>query len=114
MEDGEYMNVVAGYTSSILQNFETYLRAVVGLVEDDFRLVLEEYNSSFISYELQPGLYTFKDLCEVLSRKLQLEFDGVENATDIEFDDYNMKNKLLIRPSFIAIRFDEKSFFSCI
>ena len=50
------MNILAGYTSSIFQDFETYLRTEVGLVEDDIRLVLDGYNSIFITYEIQPGV----------------------------------------------------------
>ena len=70
MEDGGYMNILEGYTSSILQDFEGYIRTEVDLVEDDIRLVLDKYNSSFITYELQPWIYTFKDLSEVLSRNM--------------------------------------------
>ena len=50
------MNIVAGFTSSVFQDFETYLRTEVDLIEDDIKLVLDEYNSSFITYELQPGI----------------------------------------------------------
>ena len=62
MEDGGYMKILAGYTSSIFQVFGSYLRTEVDLVEVDIRLVLYKYNSSFITYEIQPGVYTFKDI----------------------------------------------------
>ena len=39
MEDGGYMITLAGYTSSVFQDFESYLRTEVELVEDDIRLV---------------------------------------------------------------------------
>ena len=62
--------------------------------------IIEEYRdeniSSFITHELLQGIYTFKDLSEVLLRKLQLELDGVDNAIDFEFDDISMKNKLVL------------------
>ena len=36
----------------LFQDFESYLRTEVNLIEDDIKLVLDEYNSSFITYEL--------------------------------------------------------------
>ena len=66
VKNEQYMNIVAGYVSSVFQDFESYLRTGVDLVEDDIKLVLDEYNSSFITYELQPGIYTFKDISEAL------------------------------------------------
>ena len=38
MEDGGYMNILAGYISSIFQDFESYLRTEVDLVADDIKL----------------------------------------------------------------------------
>ena len=73
MEDGAYINISAGYTMSIFQDFENYLRTEIDLVEDDIRLVLDKYNSSFITYYLPPGIYTFEDLSEFLIRFLQPE-----------------------------------------
>ena len=49
------MNILQGCTSSIFQDFENYLGTEVDLVEDDIRLVLDKYNSSFITYEIQPA-----------------------------------------------------------
>ena len=84
------------------------------MVEDDIKLVLYEYHSSFITYEFPPGIYTFKDISEVLSNLLQSEYNGEINKIVIEYDDIAMKTKLVVRPGIIAIRFDEKSFFSTI
>ena len=84
MKNGQYMNIVAGYVSSVFQDFESYLRTEVDLIEDDFKLVLDEYNSSFITYELQPGIYTFKDISEALFNILQTEYPGPSNVIDIE------------------------------
>ena len=47
MKDDKYMLILAGYTSSISQDFESRLRTGVDLVEDDIRLVLGENISSF-------------------------------------------------------------------
>ena len=62
MKDVGYMNIVAGYVSSVFQDFESYLRTEVDLIEDDIKLVSDEYNSSFTTFELQPVIYTFKDI----------------------------------------------------
>ena len=73
MEDEQYMNDLSIYTSSVFQDFESFLRTQVDLVEDDTTLVLDEYNSSFITYELKPGIYTFKVISVVLLNFLQSE-----------------------------------------
>ena len=62
MEDEQYMIILSIYTSSVFQDFESFLRTHIDLVEDDIKLVLDEYNSSFITYELTPGIHAFKDL----------------------------------------------------
>ena len=59
MKDGQYMNILSIYTKSVFQDFEKFLRTQIDLVEDDIKMVLDEYNSSFITYELEPGIYTF-------------------------------------------------------
>ena len=114
MENGGYMKILAGYVSFVFQDFESYLRTEVDLVEDDVKLVLDEYNSSFITYELDQGIYTFKDISEALFNILQSEYPGPSNVIDIEYDDITRKTKLVVRSGIIAIRFDEKSFFSTI
>ena len=112
MNDEQYMNILAFYTSSVFQDFESFLRTQIDLVEDDIKLVLDEYNSSFITCELDPGIYTFKDISEALFNILQSDCPGDCNVIDIEYDDIKMKTKLVVQSGIIAIRFDEKSFFS--
>ena len=114
MRDGQYMKILAGYVNTVFQDFESYIRTEVDLVEDDVKLVLDEYNSSFITYGLEPGIYTFKDISEALLKILQPEYERYHNAIDFEFDDITMKTKLVVRSDIIAIRLDEKSFFSTI
>ena len=114
MEDGGFMKILAGYVISVFQDFESYLRTEVDLVQDDVKLVLDEYNSSFITYDLDPGFYTFKDISEALFNILQSEYPGPSNVIDIEFDDITRQTKMVVRSGFIAIRFDEKSFFNTI
>ena len=112
MEDGGYMNILAGYVSSVFQDFESFLRTEVDLVQDDVKLVLDEYNSSFITYKLEPGIYTFKDNSEALFNILQSEYPEPSNVINIEYDGITGKTKLVVNNGIIAIRFDEKSFFS--
>ena len=65
MESDKVMNILAVCTSSIFQHFESYLRNEVDLVEDVIRMILDENSSSFKTYELPPGIYVFRDFCEV-------------------------------------------------
>ena len=112
MNDEQYMNILARYTSSVFRDFESSLRTEIDLIEDDVKLVLDEYNSSFITYELEPGIYTFKEISEAVLNILQIEYPGPSNVINIEFDDITRKTKLVVNIGIIAIRFDEKSCFS--
>ena len=114
MNDEQYMNILAFYTSSVFQDFESFLRTQIDLVEDDIKLVLDEYKSGFITYELEPGIYTFKDISEALYNIIQSEYLEPANVIDIEYDDITMKTKLVVKYGIIAVRSDEKSFFSTI
>ena len=42
MKNDKSMVILAGYISSIFQNFGSYLRTEVDLVQDDIRLVLDK------------------------------------------------------------------------
>ena len=108
------MNILVGYVSSVFQNFESFLRTEVDLVQDNVNLVLDEYNSSFITYKLEPGIYTFKDISKALFKILQSEYPGPSNVIDIDNNDITMKTEMVVKSGIIAIRFDEKSFFSTI
>ena len=114
MKDQQYMNILTIYTVSVFQDFESFLRTQIDLVEDDIKLVLEEYNSCFITYEITPVIYTFKDVLEALFNILQSEYPGPNNVIDIEYDDITMKTKMVVRSGIIAMRFDEKSFSSTV
>ena len=84
----------------------------VDLVEDDIRLVLDEYNSNFFTNELKPGLYTFKDLYEALFTILKPKTNPFNNPVVIELDDLTVKSKLIVKSGNIAKRLDEISFFN--
>ena len=48
-----------------------------------------------MTYELEPGVYTCKDLSEALFKMLQPKTQASSNVTDIKFDDNTMKNNWL-------------------
>ena len=114
MKDDKYMRVLAIYVNSIFQDLESFLRTEIDSVEDESRLVLDEYIWSFTTYELEPGPYTFKAISKALLNILQLEYSGPSKVIDIEIDDITMKTKLVVRSGIIAIRFARKSFFNTI
>ena len=114
MKDEQYMNILAIYTSSVFQDFESFLRTQIDLIEDDVKLVLDEYNSSFITYELEPGIYSYRVISEALFNFFKLEYPSSDSEILIKLDEITRKNKLVVNSGIIAIRFDEKSFFSTI
>ena len=61
-----YNVLLLGYARSNFRDFEGYLRVIVGLDEDDFQLILNQYSSNFVTYELSPGVYTIKDISDVV------------------------------------------------
>ena len=114
MNDELYMNILAIYTRSVFQDFESFLRTQIDLVEDDIKLVLDEYNSNFVTYELVPGIYRYRDIAETLYYILESEYPSSSSEILSRLDDITRKTKLVVRSGIIAIRFDEKSFFSTI
>ena len=62
----DYHMLLIGYARSPFRDFESYLRIVVGLDEDDIRLILKQYNEKFVTYEIPPVIYTIKDLQEAI------------------------------------------------
>ena len=114
MKDDKYMLILAMYIVSVFQDSESFPRTEIDFVDDDIKLVLDVYNSSFITYELEPGIFTFKDFSNALFNILQPEKELYNNSVDIDYDEITIKTKLILRPGIIAIRFDEKSFLSTI
>ena len=108
------MNILAIYTRSVFQDFESFLRTQIDLIEDDIKLVLYEYNSSFITYELEPGIYSYREISAAFFYILQSEYPQSGSEILIRLDDVFRKTKLVVNSGIIAIRFDENSFFSTI
>ena len=104
-----YIILLTGYINSSFRDFESYLRIIVGLEEDNIQLILKQYNEKFITYKLDPGNYTIEDL-----KKAVYPLDDHEGTLQIKYDDLNKKVQLILTrfdSSFGTLRFDEKSFF---
>ena len=108
-----YTILLLNYSRSQFRDFETYLRIRVGLDEEDIQLILKEYNSHFITYEISSGIYTIQDISDVIHT-----FSGHSDIIEIEYDDISMKTKIILkyndwRENFglRTLRFDIKSFF---
>ena len=96
-----------GYARSPFRDFESYLRNVVGLDEDDIQLISKQYNAIFVTYDLDPASYTIDYLQEAV-----YPLGDHEGTLQIENDDSNKKTKLVLTrfgSIFEALRFDEKS-----
>ena len=107
-----YIILLMGCARSPFRDFESYLRIVIGLEEDNNRLILKQYNEKFVTYELEPGNYGIKDI-----QKAVHPLGDHEGTLKIEYDDLNKKVKLTLTrfgSTFGTLRFDEKSFFHTI
>ena len=103
-----YIILLVGYARSPFRDFESYLRIVVELGEDDIQNILKQYNSNFITYQLSPGIYTIKDIS-----KSVYTMSDYEGTLQIEYDDDTMKTKLFktrFGIFFGTLRFDQHSF----
>ena len=82
---------------------------MVGLVERDFQLILKQCNSNFVTYKLNPGIYTIEDISKVV-----YPMGDHERTLEIKDDDISKKTKLFLTrfgSTFGTLRLDEKSFF---
>ena len=108
-----YMILLLGYSASPFRDFESYLRLVIGLDEEDIQLILKEYNSHFITYELTPGIYTIQDISDAIQT-----FSGHEETIQLEYDDISMRTTIVlkfknekVKFALGTLRFDKQSFF---
>ena len=119
-----YCILLKSYLQSLFRDFESYLRILTGLNEDDIQLLLKQYNSKFKTYKISPVVYTFKDLSEVLPGSFKSEFEirklrpnhkhDNSNSILIDGDNVSLITKFTLRPDIKALRFDDKSFFNTI
>ena len=112
--DGYKILLLLGYSRSLFQDFESYLRIAVGLYEEYIQLVLKQNISHFITYELTPGIYTIQDSSDTIHT-----FSGLSEIIEIGYDDVAMKTKFILKYKggqekfgLGTFRFDERSFFS--
>ena len=108
-----YMIILLGYSASSFRDFESYLRLVIGLDEKDIQLILKEYNSHFITYEITPGIYSIQDISDAIQT-----FSGHEETIQLEYDDISMRTTNVLKfkkekKKFAlgTLRFDQQSFF---
>ena len=104
-----YTILLTGYANSSFRDFESFLRIIIDLEENDIQLILKQYNEKFVSYELDPGNYTVEDI-----QKAVYLLGGHKGTLQIEYDDSHKKVKLILSrfgSTFETLRFDEKSFF---
>ena len=66
MKDDNYMRILAIFVSSVFQDFERIVRTEIDFVEENIKLVLDEYNSIVITHDLEPGIDIFKGLPEAI------------------------------------------------
>ena len=104
-----YIIILMAYARSLYRDFESYLRIVFGLDEDEIQLILKQYISSFVTYKTTSGIYTIKNIAEDVH-----PLGDHEGTLKIEFDDITMKRKLILTrfgSTFGTLGFDEKPFF---
>ena len=65
------------------------MRIRVGL-DEDIQLILKEYKSHFITYELSPEIYTIQDISDAVHT-----FSGHSEIIEIEYNDISMKTKII-------------------
>ena len=80
------------YARSPFRDFESYLRIVVGLDEDDIQLISKHDNAKFVTYELGPRVYTIEDL-----QKAVYPLGDHEGTIEIEYDDNTMKTNFILK-----------------
>ena len=74
-----------------------------------FKILLKQFKSNFVTYELSPGIYTIQGILETVYTM------GVHKGTlEIEYNDISIKTKLSLAHfggTFGRLRVDEKSIF---
>ena len=68
-----FIMLVMGYGRSLFRDFESYLRIVVDLDENDIQLILKHYNSNFVIYQTTPGIHSIKHIAEAVHTRADHE-----------------------------------------
>ena len=87
-------------------------------------MFLKQCKSKCTTYKIPPSAYTFRDLCEVLSRGFKKEFElrnlrpnhkhDKSDPIIIESDDVTLITTLFSLYNIKVLRFDKKSFFNTV
>ena len=119
-----YYILILKYMHSSFKDFESYLKILSSLDENDIHLIFKQYIPKFATYKIPPGVYTFKDLSEALSRGFKSEFKlrnlrpnhkhDKSDSIIIESDNVTLITKFFSRYDIKVSRFDEKSFFNTV
>ena len=108
-----YMILLFGYCASSFRDFESCLRLLIGLDEEDIQLILKEYNSHFITYQLTAGIYTMQDISDAIKTfsghgvTIELVYDEITRRATIVLKFKDEKEKFALG----TLRFDKQSFF---
>ena len=97
------------YAISPFGDFESFLRTTGDLTEDDIQLILKQYISIFVTFEIPRGIYTTKDILDAV-----YTVGDHEGTLQLENDEISMKTKLVLTcfgGTFGLLRFDKKMFF---
>ena len=98
MNEYGYTFLLNGYIQSVFQNFESFLR-IKRVSEDEIELVLKQYNSKFITYEITPGICSKNGISDALkSFGCQVKYDDISKKTSL-LTDKNLrfdKNSILV------------------
>ena len=81
----------------------------MGLGENSIQLILKQYISNFVTYEITPVIYSIEDLSAVI-----YTMGDLEGTLQTKYDDISMKAKLLLKGiggTFGRLRFERKSLF---
>ena len=119
--DGFYMLLLI-YLHSPFRDFECYLRILTGLNDDDFQIMLKQYNSEISKHKNSPGANSFRDLSEVVSKGFEIESEirrGVRpnhkhvksHSIIIDIDNISLITKLNLSPQIHVLRFNKNPFF---
>ena len=104
-----YIILLLGYARSPFRDFDSNLRIVVGLDEDDIQLIVKQYNTNFVNFKKTAGINTIKDIPAAV-----YTMGDHEGTLKNQYDNINMKTKLVLS-RFVAtsgtLRFNEKSSF---
>ena len=80
-----------GYARSRFRGYESYLRIVFGLDEDIFNWFWNNFSSSFVTYEIPPGIYSTEDILDAV-----YTMGDPEGTLEIEYDEITMKAKFIL------------------